>query len=659
MIRWIQAWLSNRKARVTVNKTDSSERLLRQGLPQGSVLSPLLFLVFINDLMSGWPDGVEVSAFADDVAVWSRSRSITEATAGVQKAAERVEKWCDEWLMELSIGKCEVAVFSMDPKDTAAQPVVSIRTQELPVTQYPTFLGVTFDQRLCFGEHVRRTVAKTRKRLGLLRAVAGPDWGFDVRLLRDTYVSLIRPLLEYGSSAWMPRLSKTNLEKLECVQREAARKIAGLMVSTPVEAVLEEACLEELAARGEVSAAVAMERSLRLETENPRLQVATRSVRRRLKKRGWRETATEKIQECLGEVERDAYPAPLPPWLRLIDMDVDVEGAKGEDVEENLRLSQSKLWNNTHFDVVLYTDGSVAEGCRNGGSAVVVTHGPCEDAEVLLEMERPAGRYCSSYQAELVAIREGVRWLAANRGSWRKARVVTDSKSVLESVARYQWNTNNACLKDTFQALAELEEGGRKLVFTWVPSHCGLFGNELADQAAGRASALEQTGVAWPFDVVKTAIRRLGRRVHIRHERSRRVYQGGVNLASERWSRGEGVSFRRFRTGHSLELASFRRRLGLQEDGVCRRCGLEDEDVEHVMERCLAGEMRRRAAGIQGLEDLCSRSAACKEYWDWFRGAGDPSDDVCAYLFVSLNLLFFYSFVASFLFSNVWMRESR
>ena len=202
--------------------------------------------------------------------------------------------------------------------------------------------------------------------------------------------------------------------------------------------------------------------------------------------------------------------------------------------------------------------------------------------------------------------------------------MVTDSKSVLESVARCQWNTNNACLKDAFQALAELEEGGRKLVFTWVPSHCGLIGNELADQAAGRANALDQTGVAWPFDVVKAAIRRLRRRMDIRHERSKRVYQGGVNLASERGSRGEGVSFRRFRAGHSLELASFRRRLGLQEDGLCRRCGLEDEDVEHVMDRCLAGEVRRRAADINGLEDLCSKSSACKKYWDWFRGAGDP-----------------------------------
>ena len=625
LVRWVQAWLANRKARVTVNQTDSDPKLLRQGLPQGSVMSPLLFLVFINDLLIDWPEDVEVSAFADDVAVWARSRSLEGATERVQKAAEKMEKWCDDWLMELSVAKCEVAVFSMDAKDSTAQPVVKCKGQELSVTPHPTFLGVTFDRRLSFGEHVKRLVCKTRTRLRILRALAGTTWGFGVGLMRATYVTLIRPVMEYGASAWMPRLCKTDAEKLEGVQREAARVIAGLVTSTPVEAVLHEAGLDPLTSRGETWATIAMERSLRLEEHNPRMEMAKKTVRPRLKKTGWREKASVSLEERLGSIKREAFPAILPPWLKLVEMKVDVAGERSDGEEGNLQLSRQKLADNPQFDVVLYTDGSVAEGGVNGGAAVVVTQGPADDVEVLEELERPAGRLCSSYQAEMVAIREGLRWLVANRGAWRKARVVTDSKSALESVARYRWNTNNVCLMDTFQCLAELYGCGRKLVFTWVPSHCGLPGNEMADAVAGQASTLDQAEVPLSFEVTKAAIWRRKRVDVLRHERSRRVYgDGGVNLGVEdNWTRAEGVSFRRFRSGHSLELASYRKRLGLQDCGLCRRCGLEDEDVEHVVVRCLAGEQRRRALGIEGLRDLCVKSDACKEYWGWFRGARD------------------------------------
>ena len=259
--------------------------------------------------------------------------------------------------------------------------------------------------------------------------------------------------------------------------------IAGLVSSTPVEAVLAEARLDTLSERGEAMAGIAMERSLRVEAKNPRAEVATRKVRPRLKKKGWREVAIKKIEECIGGEEdtRDVFPPPLPPWLRRVELEVDVLGEKSCDVERNLQLSLRKLRSNTDFDIVLFTDGSVAEGGVNGGAAAVVTRGGSEGLEVLWKIELPAGRICSSYHAELVAIREGLRWLIANQSVWKTARIVADSKSALESVARYQWDTNNGCLRDTFRCLAALEENGRKLVFTWVLSHCGLGGKEMAD----------------------------------------------------------------------------------------------------------------------------------------------------------------------------------
>jgi len=108
MVRWIQAWLANRQYWVNVGETRSQTRLFQQGLPQGSVLSPLLFLVFVNDLVEKVSDVVEVSAFADDLATWWSDRNGNVCAERLQRAADMVMRWCDEWLLCLVPGKCSV-----------------------------------------------------------------------------------------------------------------------------------------------------------------------------------------------------------------------------------------------------------------------------------------------------------------------------------------------------------------------------------------------------------------------------------------------------------------------------------------------------------------------------------------------------------------------
>ena len=126
-----------------------------------------------------------------------------------------------------------------------------------------------YDRRLTFTTQASDVIKKTRGRLKILKTVAGTDWGFGKNLLKCTYTALIISVLEYGSPAWWPWLSKTNKERMEKVQRAAARIIVGAVASSPVEALMAEAGLDTLEDRAEILAAVAYEKSLYLGLSNP------------------------------------------------------------------------------------------------------------------------------------------------------------------------------------------------------------------------------------------------------------------------------------------------------------------------------------------------------------------------------------------------------
>ena len=118
-------------------------------------------------------------------------------------------------------------------------------------------------------------------------------------VLVDTYKALVRSLLEHGSPAWMQWLSKTQMERLEKLQIEAARRCSCLLASSPTDVVLAEAGLETLAERVEVTAAIAWEKGLAVEEANPRGAISNSVVRKRLKKRSWRDSAKSVVTTIL------------------------------------------------------------------------------------------------------------------------------------------------------------------------------------------------------------------------------------------------------------------------------------------------------------------------------------------------------------------------
>ena len=105
IFNWIKSYLYNRRARVSVDRIHNKKILLRHGVPQGGVLSPTLFLLFINDLVSELPKGVKAALYADDLVIWCKEEYATTATYRMQLAADKLNSWTEKWCVAVNKDK--------------------------------------------------------------------------------------------------------------------------------------------------------------------------------------------------------------------------------------------------------------------------------------------------------------------------------------------------------------------------------------------------------------------------------------------------------------------------------------------------------------------------------------------------------------------------
>ena len=150
---------------------------VRRGVLQGSVLGPVLFSLFINDLPASLPSSISCSFYADDLAIWSSSPSVPTVVEATQGALFRLERRSECWCLLLNPSKCEASFFSVVPDQANLQPNLLLLGFRLHFNPTPTFLGVTFDRTLSFSERVSLLKAKFFPRLKALHCISASSWG--------------------------------------------------------------------------------------------------------------------------------------------------------------------------------------------------------------------------------------------------------------------------------------------------------------------------------------------------------------------------------------------------------------------------------------------------------------------------------------------------
>ncbi|UYV68044.1 hypothetical protein LAZ67_5002897 [Cordylochernes scorpioides] len=196
-ITWINDFLKNRYIRVKYNGTLSKTFELYQGLPQGSVLSPTLFTLFIAGIEEKISHKTNIGLFADDIILWSSNTNWKKAERDLNKTLFHLEKFANKHKLEFNPQKFETCLFTTDKKLYKIRPKIILKEQQLQYNKHPKYLGYTLDPEINSSKHIE-VIRKRRDRLKILKYISGREWGADATTLKLTYTSLIRPILEYG-----------------------------------------------------------------------------------------------------------------------------------------------------------------------------------------------------------------------------------------------------------------------------------------------------------------------------------------------------------------------------------------------------------------------------------------------------------------------------
>ena len=217
VVNWVRDWLSGRKQRVVVEGEESSWRPVISGVPQGSVLGPILFLIYINDLEN--EIGSNILKFADDTKLFRRVES-QEDRHQLQVDLNKLVKWAEKWQMLFNKDKCKCLHIGQ----ANAKKNYLMNNTVLLSTEREKDVGVVVSSDMKVSEQCGIAARKGNQILGLIRRNIAYR---DKRLIIPLYISLVRPHLEYCIQAWRPHMRK-DIDKLERVQRRATRLISEI-----------------------------------------------------------------------------------------------------------------------------------------------------------------------------------------------------------------------------------------------------------------------------------------------------------------------------------------------------------------------------------------------------------------------------------------------
>ncbi|MCU7800748.1 MAG: reverse transcriptase-like protein [gamma proteobacterium symbiont of Lucinoma myriamae] len=494
---FISNFLSDRSFNVRIGSTLSDTFKQEQGVPQGSILSPTLFNIKINNIVK-CVNEIDSSLYVDDFGIFYKSKNMENIEYRLQRCLTKIETWATENGFKFSKTKTQCVHFCQ-LRGLHPDPNLNIYGAPIPVVNEAKFLGLIFDKQLTFIPHIKALKAKCLKALDILKVLSNTNWGGDRTVLLNLYRSLIRSKLDYGSIVY-GSARKSYLKTLDTIHHQGLRLALGAFRTSPVESLYAESNEPSLYIRREK---LSLQYTTKLAANpqnstyncvfNPRYEIFYNNKPRSIKPLGFRiKPLLEEAKIDIKNIQKFSLPVQEPWILKPPTIILSIhQNKKSQTNPDVLKTEFLEIKSKFPNHITIYTDGSKQDdkvACATV-SSLFTDH-----------LRLPDGS--SIFSAEAKAIDLAINQISNQEDE--KFIIFSDSLSVLTSLKNPKHP--NPIIQQIFRKYFHLSS--KEIIFCWIPSHVNIQGNEMADKEAKMALNLVETNLKIPHSDFKSKIRK-------------------------------------------------------------------------------------------------------------------------------------------------------
>jgi len=495
LLNWTQSFLTNRSTELRINDFILPESRVSVGIPQGSPISPVLYLFYNADLLEACENirlRTSATGFVDDVNILTHSSSTEQNCITLKIIHSACEEWAKRHGSSFAKKKFHLIHFTRTLKRVNLEASLNLGEHTVEPETDIRILGVQLDTTLRWQPHLRAVEAQVTHHVNALKAITGSTWGAPMETARKAYCTTVRPAIIFGCNAWYTPAGTKGYRKgiavkLQSIQGKCLRAIAGAYKATSTEALEIETYIPPLDLFTEESVARTSTRLRTLrtrfttQTAVERIQHQTRGSRGRRSApvitpaatlREW----TEKRVGDLSQIEK-RIPYAIPPWATLPTAEI-------ANSKDTARMNHD---NDSHaLRLRVYTDGSglndrITASAVSHNAAQTCTLGTKDDAQV--------------YHGELAGIEQATRMLLKDLTdpsdpTPKTAVIYTDNQAALRALVKGDPTKDQAMIRNIVLATEALTQRKTTLLLRWIPGHAKIAGNEMADQKAKQTASV-------------------------------------------------------------------------------------------------------------------------------------------------------------------------
>ena len=493
MYMYIKNYLKERSICTRINNKYSSFKSTNIGIPQGSIIAPLLFSILIHDLPSVISKKFNLVQYADDICIWLNTnlrknvkyRNIKYIEMLYQQEIDNIYLYMRQNGFELSSEKTHLLLFNNGSKSSNL-PKLKINGTELIYKYETKFLGVIFNNKLSWKPHIEHLVNKARTRLNLLKVISGLSWGQHTPTLIHLALSLVRSKLIYGQEVYFSAPSYL-LKKLQSIDSKAVKIALGVPYHAKTTSSYHQANVISLDDQRQMAVSKYVIRSLSVENSNKEeimlnsevdFPKVSKNISYLIPIQNYTYRTMQKCEIDINKVPVLPQQPAIPPWEhKEASFDTDYKSCTKKENPNIVAIdAQCNLNEKYQFYLKIYTDGSMTETGDSGFGFFI----PALD----IKKSYYIGKHFSIFTAELYAILMALHCICNTKYDLYQILICVDSMSVLNVLQTWDCKTRPDIVFEIKFLIHTLIERGLHIVFTWVPSHVNIRGNEVADKSA-------------------------------------------------------------------------------------------------------------------------------------------------------------------------------